>query len=64
MFCVLGDISGIYANIVMNDLRSRGINIPFPEVVRHIRDLAEEGRIYSTIDDSHFTSAERNFNNE
>jgi hypothetical protein len=48
-------------NAALGILRSKGINMQPQELMQHVRQLCDDGRLYSTVDDEHHKPTSEDF---
>ena len=52
---------GLHMQQALDSLRSNGINMQPHELMNHVRQLCDDGRLYSTVDDEHHKPTSEDF---
>jgi hypothetical protein len=52
---------GLHMNAALSILRGKGINMQPQELMQHVRQLCDDGRLYSTVDDEHHKPTSEDF---
>jgi hypothetical protein len=56
-----GDTEGLHMGAALNALRGKGVNMQPHDLMNHVRQLCDDGRLYSTIDDEHHKPTSEDF---
>jgi len=52
---------GLPLQAALQILRTKGVNLQPHELLNHVRQLCDDGRLYSTIDDEHHKPTSEDF---
>lgn len=52
---------GLHMSAALAALRAKGVNMQPHELMNHVRQLCDDGRLYSTIDDEHHKPTSEDF---
>jgi hypothetical protein len=52
---------GMHYSAALAALRQKGINLQVPELMNILRQLSDDGRLYSTVDDEHHKPTSEDF---